>query len=275
MMKLIHNKNSRNKKTYVRSINRNVSSELLRPTPPAQLHLLPYSPKEAVFKHSGDIGDLIYSLPIIRYLGGGTVLLNAKGLGAKKVDGTMSGFNHEIIKMILPLIEIQPYIHRAGVWENEWLTVDIDIFRKIRISSSNLCEKILKSFACPFSETNNPWLHCDKKFVAHTVFARSARYHNPQMDYKNLINKDSVFVGLPSEHKAFCRSYGHIAYYPVKNFLEMAEVINGSELFVGNQSCPMAMAIGLGKSFMQEVCPYVPDCQFPRNNGIYFETKVN
>jgi hypothetical protein len=48
-------------------------------------------------KHSGDIGDLIYILPVLRYYGGGSLYLNPLGLPSKKCDGTSSGFNPDII----------------------------------------------------------------------------------------------------------------------------------------------------------------------------------
>lgn len=236
--------------------------------------ITPFAPLTATFKHSGDIGDLLYSLPVVRYLGGGTLLLNPNGLPSIKIDGSKSGFNPELIKILLPLLEAQPYISKAGTWEDQDVDLDIDRFRNIGVFPANLCEKILTSFGVPFSETNLSWITCRKNPIAPVVFARSTRYRNQHMDYQPLYNthsKNAIFVGLPFEHELFQKEVGLIPYKPVKNFLELAEIINGSDLFIGNQSSPMALAIGLGVPFIQEVFPGTPDCIFNnRANARYF-----
>ncbi len=225
------------------------------------------------FKHSGDLGDLWYSLPIIRYMGKGDIYLVADGLKSTKVDGTASGLTESLIDMAKPLLEAQTYINQCNVWNNEDVDVDIDIFRRINLYGDiNLCELILQNSGVPFSSNQHPWIECRKNKVASRVFARSPRYHNPNINYKeiyNAYNTDAVFVGLPKEHVMFQERFGKIPYYPVNDFLEMAEVINGADLFIGNQSSPMAIAIGLGVNFIQEVCPNCPNCMFKRHNAKY------
>lgn len=226
------------------------------------------------FKHSGDLGDLWYSLPVIRFLGGGRVYLNPKGLPTKKSDGTASGFNEDLIKLCVPLLEAQPYITKSGVWRTESIAVDLDYFRHRLNTTFNLCQKILAAFSVPAKEMNTKWIECDEKKIAKYIFARSFRYRNEKMDYTELVKlykKDAVFVGLPYEHQDFSERFGDIPYYPVKDFLEMAEVINGSEKFIGNQSSPMALAVGLFKPFLQESFPSHPDCVFDRSNAQYFK----
>jgi hypothetical protein len=46
-------------------------------------------------------------------------------------------------------------------------------------------------------------------------------------------------------------------------------LIAGADLFIGNQSSPMALAIGLGVPFIQETCLWTPDCLYPRAEGTY------
>jgi hypothetical protein len=225
------------------------------------------------FKHSGDLGDLWYSLPIMRYLGGGILHLNPKGLNGFKPDGTPSGLNHNTIMMAMPLLEAQQYIYGVKFWTEETsVMVDMDEFRKINVRSDNLCNKILSAFSVPFNETNKPWISCEPKPVAKAVFARSFRYRSPKVTYKQLVklhNKSSVFVGLPEEHRDFERQFGKIEHYNVKDFLEMAQVINGAEIFIGNQSSPMALAIAMHKPFIQEAYFKGADCRFYRPNAKY------
>lgn len=246
------------------------------PPPPQPMSIQPFEPMTGTFKHSGDLGDLWYSLPVIKYLGGGGIYLNHRGLSTKKIDGTDSGFTKTLINLCIPLLEAQPYINSVKFWDKESVKVDIDEFRRfIHIKDGNLCKSILYSFSVPMSELNEAWITCGKRTLAPTVFARSGRFQNPAIveKLKTLLkqNRDSVFVGLPDEHRKFQREIGRIHYQPIRDFLELAEIINGSELFIGNQSSPMALAIGLNKPFVQEVCSYCSDCKFHdhRSNGQY------
>lgn len=225
------------------------------------------------YKHSGDLGDLWYSLPVIRYYGLGDLYLAVDALKSTKCDGTRSGLTTNLINLAKPLLEAQSYIRECKIWKNEKVDVDIDIFRKVNLYGDiNLCELILKNSGVPFEASEEPWITCDKKRVAARVFARSPRYWNPNVDYTEIYNAyktDAVFVGLPYEHNLFENKVGPIPYYPVKDFLEMAEVINGADVFIGNQSSPMAIAIGLGVKYIQEVCTNCPNCMFSRQNAKY------
>ncbi len=51
---------------------------------------------------------------------------------------------------------------------------------------------------------------------------------------------------------------------PTANLLEVARVIAGSRLFVGNQSCPAAIAEGLKHPMILEVFPTMANCCFER-----------
>ena len=75
---------------------------------------------QKTFKHSGDLGDIIYSLPVIKSLGGGLLFLDTTGgadepsCKAQCMDGK-TNFNKTSYEFIKPLIEAQPYI--KGVLE--------------------------------------------------------------------------------------------------------------------------------------------------------------
>ena len=222
-------------------------------------------------KHSGDIGDLIYSLPVLRYYGGGSLYLNPLGLPSKKCDGTSSGFNPDIIKFIMPLLESQNYVTSCNFYQEQKTLIDGDYFRKISVNILNLCEKILYSYSVPFSETEKPWIYCEPKKISPFVFARSFRYRNDDVDYSIFVKnpEDCVFVGLPDEHQDFCEKFGKIPYYKVKSLLELAQVICGSEIFYGNQSSPMALAVAMHKPFVQENYKNHSDCMFKQPTAKY------
>ena len=76
-----------------------------------------------------------------------------------------------------------------------------------------------------------------------------------------------IFVGLESEYDAFVKMFGHkLSFWKVKNFMELAQVISGGRLFIGNQSFPLSVALGLGQRVIVEALPRSPDCRFNRGN---------
>lgn len=229
------------------------------------------------YKHSGDFGDIIYSLPAIRYFGGGSLYLVLNGLKSKKYDGSFSGLDMDRVNIIKPLLECQSYIKEVLIWNinNNIINIDFDLFRYVGNDQKNLCKKILYTFNVPFTEIEKPWLHCETKKIAKIVINRTFRYRNENMDYSYIRENfsDAVFVGSKLEYDDFVSSFGYLDYYPTKNLLEVAEVINGSELFIGNQSACMAIAIGLGKYNIQEYYPAYSDCIFDLENCNFFFTK--
>jgi hypothetical protein len=60
-----------------------------------------------------------------------------------------------------------------------------------------------------------------------------------------------------------------VFYVPCGDLLEAAEIIAGAEIFIGNQSACNAIANGLGKKVILEVCNYAPDC-FLRKDTSFF-----
>jgi ADP-heptose:LPS heptosyltransferase len=86
----------------------------------------------------------------------------------------------------------------------------------------------------------------------------------------------AVFVGLADEHSAFCAATGwDIPHHATDNMLELASVIAGAKLFIGNQSQALALAIGLGTPYCCELRQDLPllrnECYFPKQpNGNYF-----
>jgi hypothetical protein len=90
-----------------------------------------------------------------------------------------------------------------------------------------------------------------------------------------MFEDNSIFVGTPAEHADFEKTFGiTIPYHPVDNFLELANIIAGADLFVGNQGFAYSIAIGLGQNTVLEANKIVPlhmnECFFPRTNCQYF-----
>ena len=75
------------------------------------------------YKHSGDLGDIIFSLPVISSNGKGILYLDPNG-GEKEPLVSWSNYDKtkltkESIDKIKPLLEQQDYIHEVRYWNLE------------------------------------------------------------------------------------------------------------------------------------------------------------
>ena len=233
------------------------------------------------FKHSGDLGDIIYSLPTIKALGGGILYLNPGKQLKSPICGipTKKFTSEKPIDMVRPLLEVQDYIEKVLVWDGEDVTYDLDTFRiQGNLNRINLAEAHCKTFNVDPDVICHQWIFNvkpkrigDKKYVFH----RSPRYHNMEFEkqywpyYINRYHPKALFVGIEEEYKQFIETFNctSIPFYRVKDFLELAEIIKGSELFVGNQSMPFAIAEGLhAHSVLEADIISNPNCNFIRKS---------
>jgi hypothetical protein len=269
------------------------------------------------FLHAGTFGDTIYSLNIIKLLGGGDLYLELNGIDklVRRMWGGGDGGDHQgrytqsDIDFIMPLLEKQDYISSVNVWNNS--PVDYDLRDQYKLWARRdgilenwygnqtqcyaaLCgldihenrkELLIDSWLTPVEPIKIP----GKPIIINRT-ARHIRREAFNMPLKNnqlvsWINEDSlidmaVFIGTRKEHDTFCSLYEcNIEYKSVSDMLEMARVIQGCEQYIGNQSMPLSIAIGLGKTFWCEVrVDYeniktdhgYGDVWFPRANGHYF-----
>lgn len=250
------------------------------------------------YKHSGTLGDLIYSLHLVKKMGGGhykVAIENIENCVAKygyrpeDVDPQHRGrFTTRDFEMMAPLLERQSYINELTTWHqgDAEPDVDLDHYRSVlyRTFEGNILQAYHLAFGIPFtmSDYDTPWLEADVIEEAPVVITRSFRYRpaNGEEGWRGLIETgmlegNSVFVGIPAEHADFEQTFGvKVPFRPVTDFLELASIINGAELFVGNQGFAYSLAVGLGKSTVLEINKIVPmqmnECFFPRKNMQYF-----
>ena len=248
-----------------------------------------------IFRHSGTFGDLIYSLSVVKKMGGGTFAVHLEniekcvaqyGYRPDEVDPAHKGrFRNADLDLIRPLLSRQPYINSVTVWTGDH-DVDLDRFRGVlfRGFEGNYVEAYHRTFDMPVTADiyNETWLEADAKIVAPIVINRTFRYRCPNGTgtWQNLleqanISQNGIFVGTQEEHEDFEKSTGfHVQYYPVQDFKELADVIAGADLFMGNQSAAYSVAMGLGKSSVLETIKIKPlqnnECYFPRSNCQYF-----
>lgn len=248
-----------------------------------------------IYKHSGTAGDLIYSLDVVKKMGAGTFAIALGNIekcvaeyGYRPEDVAQEHrgrFTNTDFKLLAPLLERQSYITDVIPW-NGTHTVNLDKFRAVlyRTFEGNIIEAFHKTFNLPFTSANysDVWLEADPIKEAAVVVNRTNRYLDPsslavwkQMAQDADLENNGVFVGVPSEHEEFVKMTGcNIKYRQVKDFKELADIIAGADLFLGNQSMAYSIATGLGKETMLEIHKIKPlqysECYFPRTGASYF-----
>jgi hypothetical protein len=221
----------------------------------------------ATFSHSGARGDIIYGLPTIKALGGGVLYIKLTAKFYKSIPMT-----EQDLAWFRGLLCGQDYIEDVRKWEPEiHVDYDLDKFRDAsgpREEYSLLSESHLRAFDAHF-DLFKPWIiGISPKYIADIVVNRSQRYHGP-FDWHELKNwPSSVFVGTIDEHKEFTQMTGlGIPYYSASGYMDLARVIRGSKVFIGNQSFPYSLAEAMKHPRVAEVFPPAPNCLPQSSNG--------
>ncbi len=214
--------------------------------------------RQVRFMHSGKSGDIIYAIPAMREMNrfGNDIelYLNIIQPHSGKVD---KHFNEKTVEMLLPLLQYQPYLKKAGIFSRQSIDVDMDAFRFIDIplDRSNLASWYSFAFNV-FPDLTKPWLYASKKeeYSNCIALSRSKRYGNPNLSRVFLSGyKDLAFLGTEQEYKSMKAELPSLVWIKVDNFLEMADIINSCKLFIGNQSMPFAIAEALKVQRVLEV----------------------
>jgi len=231
--------------------------------------------------HSGAAGDLVYALPAMRQhsLNHGEAKFHIV-LGMKvQVHRPWHVLN---VLNIKPLLKIQPYVASVTrqTEESKW-DFDCDLFRDLvrvrHIKHKNIATYVCDVLSVPPSCADEPWLtvdtptHVENKPV---VINQTARYRNMRFPWGKVMQRygpHAVFVGTQFEWERFCFQRGNIPYLPTANALELARVIAGSKLFIGNQSLCYAIAEGLKQNTIQETSKAFPNCIWNRPGVTIFD----
>jgi hypothetical protein len=254
------------------------------------------------FKHSGTTGDIIYSLALMKYFGGGDFYLHldqvnwiGKHYYGSDPDPYHRGrMNEQDFEFMKEFMLAQEYVTDFKILDpkTDAISHNLDRFRPLFVGHpANYVTTYCMAFGI-----NDPDMHLDVGFgpwlsvpnpspipgkpvvVNRTLRGFSPPGCNPQWTLwqKEGVDKEAVFVGLPNEYEEFKKLTGwNLDYYPTKNMLELAQVIAGCDQFVGNQSMALSIAQGLRVPYAYETrrdLPIERNESFFSNheNGNYF-----
>lgn len=252
------------------------------------------------FKHSGTIGDLIYSLPIVKHVGGGNFYLHLNQInwitkyyyGSAPTPFHNGRMNIKDFDFIRDFMEAQSYINAFAVLNDSIaITHNLDKFRPFFVGHpGNYVDIYADAFGFQDPEIKTqlrvtPWITTPGFRSVEgrdVVVTRSQRWLPPQLSpawnyWKNSnFDQRAFFIGLDEEYLAFKEQIGwDIPHQKTNTLLEVAEYIKGSSAFIGNQSMALSVAIGLGhEEIWCEARRDLPmernECYFPEQPGVKY-----
>lgn len=204
---------------------------------------------------SGGLGDIVYSIPVMRELG--VELLYVKQHYYRSPFTNL----YEAIKSLVEFegFKCQLYPDVPMYSYPVPANFDLDTFRKqpgrgrvfIQDNMRRRFQLQLKAYT--------PWLSLPVTDGDYSVIHLTDRWRGEKLvDWNKVLQRIEgkvYFIGLQHEWADFCYQYGNIEWYATSDVLEMAELIAGCKALYCNQSVSLTLAQGLGKSYFLEAKP--------------------
>jgi hypothetical protein len=228
-------------------------------------------------KHSGNAGDIIYSLNAMR---SAAELHNDQVVLFLKLNEPIQlhpSFKHPLGGVMLndymfnnlrPLLKECEFIYDVLPYSNQKVDYDFDKFRSIGFNLGAGDIKKWYLYAYPelkenyrsddlilnnrFPNSFEQSVHYKKPYI---VVNRSERYNNGQIDYSilNQVKLPIYFVGTDFEFQLMKQILPNLEQKKTKDFLELKNFISNSNLFIGNQSMCYAIAEQVDANRLLEV----------------------
>ncbi len=234
-----------------------------------EINLVLENKNEISFLHSGHLGDIINSLPLIKEISKSKkcyLFIESN----KFIPHDAKNLNHPFgkyylsessVKKILPLLSKQNYIKKIDIFKNQKIDINLNLFRELPINFNIDSVRWYFHITGVHGELNSPYLtnvgfHEIKEKI---VIIRTKRRRNYLINYNFLKNyNDLLFLGLIEEYKELKKDIPNLEFFECKDFLEMAQIINSSKIFIGNLSFGYTLAEGLKKPRLLESGPNFP-----------------
>ena len=224
------------------------------------------------FRHSGKTGDVIFSLPTIRQMGGGTLYLPEQTAECSVLYSNMR-----------ELLLQQPFIHDVKEYTSNLpygvldpampVDIDLDRHREHHLRGmTNMVKRYFEIFGIN-SDWKAPWLTVEgRRPMQHeyNLISLTSRFRdNSRVDWRRVyqhVPRPVYFIGTPQEHESFVENYGDIEYLETENLLTFALTIKSTSSLFCNQSCALSIAQGLGVTYFLEKKPHKQNCLFFTSN---------
>ena len=235
--------------------------------------------KELSFLHYGHLGDVVNSLPVIKELSK-THKCNFYIQAKKPLEpnarhykrfGDYVFLTDANVDMLLPLFMNQPYIHKVDKYTNQEIDIDFNLIREMPTNFNLDCIGCYSNITGVHADLSIPNIYVEphKIIKNKVVIIRSLERKNPLVNYKFLKKYDSLlFIGMNDEYEDLKKEVPNLEFYDCNDFLEMAQIIKSSKLFLGNLSFGYTIAEGLKIPRLLESVPEFP-LVYPNGKNAY------
>jgi hypothetical protein len=230
------------------------------------------------FLHSGHLGDIINSLPLIKEISKSKecnlyIQCNKKIINNADQKHPFGNFylNEDAAKKIIPLLKEQKYLKKVSIYDKSLIDIDLDFFRDLGLNFNIDSVRWYFHLTAIHCDLTEPYVFVNnhKTINNKIVILRSLRRQNKLINY-NFLNdyKDILFIGLKDEYISLKKELPLLDYYDPSNFLELAEIIRSCKIFIGNLSFGYALAEGIKVPRLLESQPDFP-LVYPNGENAY------
>lgn len=212
-------------------------------------------------------GDIIYSLPAIQAHGGGVI-----------IDGLPIDQHNALRPLIEGQLGVEEFLHESEIGLPKGF-INLEEFRYIQNNPMHIAESFAKVLNVDIGRAWK-WKGWLRNIIPndpgqYAVINVTERYRDKVFSYKKVLNEmlyenkiPVVFVGHFDEWKIFKGQYPkhRISWIKTEDWLMAAKIIYGARYFIGTQSCCLAIAEGLGRSYMYERSPFFDNVMTGRRN---------
>ncbi len=223
-----------------------------------------------IFSHSGNIGDVLWSLPFINHMTKGERIAD---LYIKTKAYEMGDQFTAVQELLLqqPYIKaVHPFVPNDNNWSDHYwpgLNMDYDLDAARWQTGRKYIyhvKRYFDTFKEPYSHPQSPWLkvddlpyspterHPENYALIHYTGRWNASF---SVDWKRVYemvkgnHKNVYFIGFTSECNYFNANFGQVEQLFTRNLLEVARLVNRAEAIYCNQSPVLVLSQALGKEY--------------------------
>lgn len=211
---------------------------------------------------SGGLGDIVYSVPIMRELQISTVYVKedyyfppyGSLYTAIKSFLQHEGFNVLPTKGGLPAMTYEDGLK---------FDYDMDSFRLMPMRGRVYIPTNMRRYFKLPEQQYKPWLNFDTSEGDYNVILVTDRWNGSKINWKKILNEvegKKLFVGFQHEWLNFCVKHCDVTWHPVDDILDMAKVAAGAKAVYCNQGVLLTLAQGMGKKYFLERNPGKTNC---------------
>lgn len=230
------------------------------------------------FSHSGDVGDLIYSLPAIKAICEKENTKAEIALWPHPSGNTRDPMTVERAHNVGVLLNTQPYINSWRFFNRPVkVRYNFDEWRAKYDGFSNIAHSQCSHFGVDPSVCDEHWIDVNPvkmmlgKEQLKVCVIRSHRYRQHSFPWIEVAEKfpDAAVLGSTGEAEEMLYLYGFWNHPKTETMLEMASVIAGCDIVVTNQTAARAIAEGIKHPcVLMERWDFCPNVDFVRP-GVY------